>query len=212
MLRHCHPSGRIVVALIQTQILGILRRGLGPLRHHRIQRRIQQLGSVAIGPIHHRGQGSTVPFHQQTGLDAVLAPIGGIGANGVPPDRDLRKKPSAACHAQSTPPSSSQWCWTTPQMRLTTPAFTHRWKKRWTVLSSPNSRGRWSHWRPVRIRKMMASRMGRGALRGCLVVLGGSSSSKIGATKAHNSSGTRQIVGIASGFQLCGFPIGSPAA
>src|SRR5438477_1353060 len=75
----------------------------------------------------------------------------------------------------------------------------HLWKVRCTLLSSGNSVGKWFHWQPLRILKMMASSASRASILPRPVGLGGSSSLIIGLTRSHNSSLTRQIVGIVSG-------------
>jgi Transposase DDE domain len=54
MLRYCRPPRGIVIALVQAQVLRRIRRGLGTLHHYRLQGRIQQLGIVPVGPVHHR--------------------------------------------------------------------------------------------------------------------------------------------------------------
>src|SRR5215204_3503399 len=65
-----------------------------------------------------------------------------------------------------------------------------------SFLALPTPLGRRFHWQPLRILKMIASRAARWSTRGLPVLFGGSCSSKIGPIFSHNSSGTRQMVGM----------------
>jgi hypothetical protein len=74
------------------------------------------------------------------------------------------------------------------------PPSTQRWNQPWTVLLGPYRSGSWSHWQPLRIRKMiplsiflqLATRRPVGFL--------GQNSLRIGSIRCHNSSGITQIV------------------
>jgi hypothetical protein len=117
-----------------------------------------------------------------------------------PPKRALPSRPSAACHCQSTAPSSSHAAANSAQMRCMTPPADQRWNQSWTVLLGPNLRGNWSHWQPERIRKMMPLRAWR-QLAWCRpVALAGQNSWRMGRTRSQRASGTSQIV--ASGWRV----------
>ena len=117
---------------------------------------------------------------------------------------------SAACHSQSHPPRSSHASWTAAQIRSKMPSPTHRWKVRWTELSSGYSLGRRFHWQPLRIRKITASRAARWSIRAG-PRFGGSCSARIGSIIAHSSSGASQIGGSGS-RTFFGLPIATPPA
>src|SRR5579871_4699472 len=105
-------GGRIVVALVQTQMLRLLLGGLGTLDYDRLQRFGQQLGVMHVGTGKHERERTATRFDEQALLGAGLASIGEIGANalfgctllGTP--RALPSMQSAACHSQLTPCSS----------------------------------------------------------------------------------------------------------
>ncbi len=59
-------------------------------------------------------------------------------------------------------------------------------------LSSGTSSGRRCHWTPLRSRYTLASSAARGSMRRRPAGLGGSAPSRMGATLAHGSSGTRR--------------------
>ena len=67
----------------------------------------------------------SIPLYQQASLAARLAPVRGIGANCVPPRRALPRAQSAACHSQSTPPSSSHSSTMTDHTWFNTPDSAH---------------------------------------------------------------------------------------
>src|SRR5512135_794698 len=73
-----------------------------------------------------------------------------------PPKRALPSIASADCHCHCTPPSSSHSATRTAQIRSKIPAAAQRWNQSWTVLLGPYRSGSWSHWQPLRIRKMIA--------------------------------------------------------
>ena len=80
-------------------------------------------------------------------------------------------------------------------MPASAPHLTQRWKVRWMVLSSPNFWGKWFHWQPLRIRKIMPSSIFRWSTRLRPLDLGGSNSSITGSIRSQRPSGTSQIVG-----------------
>ena len=90
-----------------------------------------------------------------------------------------RQGQSAACHSQSTPPSSSHSSTMTDHTWFNTPG-------RWIVLSSPKVLGRWFHWQPLRKRKIIPLRIGLGLTRLRPVVLGGVPSRITGSTFSPN--------------------------
>ena len=111
-----------------------------------------------------------------------------------PPNRALPMEQSADCHSQSTPPNSWHSAIRAAQMPASTPHSTQRWKVRcckvrWMVLSSPNSLGKWFHWQPLRIRKIMPSSIFRWSARLRPLALGGSNCNITGSIRSQRSSG-----------------------
>src|SRR3954470_2466152 len=159
LLVHHLPDRFTVVALVQTQVLGRFFASIGPLHYHRFKRSFQQLVIPHVRPGEHHCKRPSVGLDQDAPFYPVLAPIGGIRADKIPPKRALPIAPSAACHSHSTPPSSSHSSIRAAQIRSKIPISTHRWKVRCTLESSGKSLGRRVHWQPLRIRKR--SRPGR---------------------------------------------------
>jgi hypothetical protein len=62
------------------------------------------------------------------------------------------------------------------------------------VLLGPNRSGSWSHWQPLRIRKMIALNIFRQLATFRPVGFLGQNSEKMGSIRRHNSSETSQIV------------------
>src|SRR5215211_152320 len=195
-LLHKLPARTIVVAFIQAQVLRSLLGGSRAIDHDGIERRLQQLEIRHIGSGHNHRERAAIGFHKERSLDAHFGSVSGIGAYEIPPKRALPIAPSAACHSKSTPPISSHSSMSFSQMRSNTPNSIHRWKVRCTEESSGNSSGNRFHWQPLLILKMIASSAARWLTRGLPVLFGGSCSSKIGPIFSHNSSGTRQMVGM----------------
>src|SRR3712207_5001789 len=162
------PHRCFVVAFVQTQML--IRRsvsGSGALDHEGIERVLQELevGHVRSG-YHHRKR-TAICLEQKGAFDPILGSVGGIRSYEIPPKRALPIAPSAACHAKSTQPSSSRSSISFSQIRSNTPSSTHLCNVRCTEGSSGNSSlGRRSHWQPLRILKMIASRAWRWSMRG----------------------------------------------
>src|SRR6266849_1559565 len=69
-----------------------------------------------------------------------------------------------------------------------------RWNQSWTVLLAPNLAGNWSHWQPLRMRKMMPFRICRQLATLRPVAFFGQNSSRIGRMRSHRSSEISQMV------------------
>jgi hypothetical protein len=110
---------------------------------------------------------------------------------------------SALCHCHCTPASSSHSATSTAQIFSKIPPSTHRWNQSWTVLLGPNRSGSWSHWQPLRIRKIIALSIFRQLATFRPVGFRGQNSLRIGSIRFHNSSGISQIVpnGLRRGFR-----------
>jgi hypothetical protein len=74
------------------------------------------------------------------------------------------------------------------------PPATQRWNQSWTVLLGPYRSGSWSHWQPLRIRKMIALSIFLQLATRRPVSFLGQNSLRIGSILRHNSSGISQIV------------------
>jgi hypothetical protein len=83
------------------------------------------------------------------------------------------------------------------------PPWTQRWNQSWTVLLGPNRSGNWSHWQPLRIRKMIALSIFRHWAWRRPVGFLGQNSLRIGSIRFQSSSGISQIVpsGLSFGFR-----------
>lgn len=93
-------AGGIVVSLVQAQMLGRLGRGLGTINHDRVDRFLQQLVVIHIGPGDNHTQRPAIGLDDQATFGAGFAPIRGIRADMIPPKRALLMAPSALCHVQ----------------------------------------------------------------------------------------------------------------
>jgi hypothetical protein len=102
---------------------------------------------------------------------------------------------SADCHCQSTPPSSSHSATSTAQIFSKMPPWTHRWNQSWTVLLGPYRSGIFSHWQPLRIRKMIPLSIFLQLATLRPVALPGQNSLRMGSMRRQSSSGISQIVG-----------------
>ena len=123
----CRGSpGRVIVPFVQAQVLRRGVRRLGPIDHDRLNRRAKQLRVMDVGPGDHDAQRATVGLDDQTSLGAVLAPICGVTTDVAPQKRALPIAPSALCHCQSTPSSSSQSSTSLAQIAGSTPSRTQR--------------------------------------------------------------------------------------
>src|SRR5215211_6322583 len=173
------PNRVLVVALVQTQVLGRRLGRLGTLDHDGLKGSFEQLEVGYVRSGYHHRQRSSGGLDQKGAFDPVLSSIGGIGTYLIPPKRALPIAPSAACHSKSTPPSSSHSSMSLSQIRSKTPFSIHLWKVLCTEESSGKCSGSWFHWQPLRIRKMIASRAARWSTRGRPVLFGGSCSWRI---------------------------------
>ena len=117
---------RIVIPLVQAQVLWVILGELRTFDHNRLQGLIQQRGVVGVGSGNHNAQWAALSFHKQAPLAASLAAIRWVGSNQIPPKRALPMAPSAACHSQSTPPNSSHCSTKALHIRRKTPSSTHR--------------------------------------------------------------------------------------
>jgi hypothetical protein len=101
---------------------------------------------------------------------------------------------SADCHCQSTPPSSSHSWTSTVQIFSKMPPWTHRWNQSWTVLLGPYRSGIFSHWQPLRIRKMIPLSIFLQLATWRPVAFLGQYSLRMGSIRRQSSSGISQIV------------------
>ncbi len=74
------------------------------------------------------------------------------------------------------------------------PPSTHRWNQSWTVLLGPYRSGSWSHWQPLRIRKMIPLSIFRQLATLRPVAFLGQNALRIGSIRRQSSSGISQIV------------------
>jgi hypothetical protein len=82
------------------------------------------------------------------------------------------------------------------------PPLTQRWNQSKTVLLGPNRSGNWSHWQPLRIRKMIPLTIFRQFAVFRPVAFLGQYSWRIGSIRLHKASGISQIVSSGSGSGL----------
>jgi hypothetical protein len=81
VIQSCLMAGRIIVALIQAEMLRPLSSWLRPLDNNRIERLRQQLGVVNVGSSNGNPEGASIGFHHEAALYPLLPPIRGIGAD-----------------------------------------------------------------------------------------------------------------------------------
>jgi hypothetical protein len=110
-------TGRIVVSLVKAEMLRALRRRRRTLDYNRLNRLLQQLAVLNIGPGDDNAERTAGGLDDYAAFRARFAAIRGIWADLIPPKRALPIAPSALCHSQFTPPSSSQFSMSTAQMR-----------------------------------------------------------------------------------------------
>lgn len=125
LLRHL-PSGGIVVAFVQTEMLGLFRRWGWPVDHDGIEGRFEQQMIVPIGSGNTDRQGTTGRIDEHAVFHAILATVRGVGSDMIPPKRAFRIAASTDCQSHSTPPSASHSSTSTAQMAGKTPRSTHR--------------------------------------------------------------------------------------
>jgi hypothetical protein len=74
------------------------------------------------------------------------------------------------------------------------PPWTHRWNQSWTVLLGPYRSGIFSHWQPLRIRKMIPLSIFLQLATWRPVAFLGQYSLRMGSIRRQSSSGISQIV------------------
>jgi hypothetical protein len=74
------------------------------------------------------------------------------------------------------------------------PPWTHRWNQSWTVLLGPYRSGIFSHWQPLRIRKMIPLSIFLQLATWRPVAFRGQYSLRMGSIRRQSSSGISQIV------------------
>src|SRR3954469_21291339 len=77
----CLPAGRVVIALVQAQVLRLLGPGRGAVHDDGLQGGLQQLGIVAVGPVHDHPQRPPLLIHDDAALAAVFTAVGGVAAD-----------------------------------------------------------------------------------------------------------------------------------
>jgi hypothetical protein len=82
----------------------------------------------------------------------------------------------------------------TAQIFSKMPPWTQRWNQSWTVLLGPKRSGNWSHWQPLRNRKMIALIIFRQLATRRPVGFLGQNSLRIGSMRCQNSSEISQMV------------------
>src|SRR5262249_21987655 len=131
------PPGRVVVPLVQAQVLRLLLRHVRPLDHHRLEGVRQQLAVVDVRPRDLHPQGPALALYEQAGLGAVLAAVRRVRAHRAPR--------SAPCASPRRPPASAT---RRPQVRRTRPPAPPRpGGRRRSGTSGRTSGGRWSRCR-----------------------------------------------------------------
>lgn len=101
------PSGGIVVARIEAEVLRLILRRFRTFHDDRFDGFFQQLRVMNIRTFDRDPQCSTFLIANYAAFGTVFRPIGGIWADFIPPKRALAMAPSALCHSQPTPPASS---------------------------------------------------------------------------------------------------------
>jgi hypothetical protein len=161
---HKLPRRLVVVALVQTQVLGRLLGRLGTLDHRRIQRGSEQLVVAQVRSRHHHRERSSVGLDQQGALHACLAPIGGVGAYEASKTR-FANSPIGRL------PLPSNALKLLPLLEEGSP----------DEIQNPKL-------------NLLASRAARWSMRRRPVFSGGSCSAMIGSISSHSPSGVRQMV------------------
>ena len=202
----------VVIPLVQAQVLDAFR----PVHPYALQRRLKEFRVVDISSGHHHAQWSADPVDQDAFLASCLPTVRGIASNSAPQNApfpwssQLTAIPNLRRPTPGIPRSGPA------QIPSITPRSTQRWKVRWMVLSSPNSRGKRFHWQELRMRKMTPCSILRWSTRLRPFPLGGSNSKITGSIRCHRSSGTSHIVGRVSLFPIIhhhtAFPYLTPTA
>ena len=108
-------AGRMIVALVQTAVLGHLLGRLRPISHAGPTRGRQELGVVDVGPSHGGAQGPARRVHAHAACHPFCPRAVGLRPPRSPPIRALPLMASAACHCPSTPPHAGQASTSTAQ-------------------------------------------------------------------------------------------------
>ena len=87
----CHqlPHLRVVVSLVQAQILGLLWGYFRTWDHDGLQRTFHQLPIVPVRPLHHHRDGKAMARRQQAPFGPAFAPVRRIGTGSFFPPREL---------------------------------------------------------------------------------------------------------------------------
>ena len=115
-------ASRMVIALIQTQGLGLPLRRLRPLHHDGLEGGRQERGVLDIRPGPHYAQRASRRFDHQAAFHPFLPRSVGLRPTTSPPRRALPMAVSAACHGHSTPCHAAQAS-TSPAQRCATPPW-----------------------------------------------------------------------------------------
>jgi len=84
---------RVIISLVQTQVLGCLLRWLRPFHNNAFQRRANQLHIMTISSRYGHTHGDTLCFSKQTSLGARLTPVSRIGTRSFFPPAGLWSSP-----------------------------------------------------------------------------------------------------------------------
>lgn len=117
---------RVVVSLIETKVLGFLLCRFRTFHDDGFDGGLQQLGVVDVRTVDYRAERTAILLDDYAALRPRFAAIRGISARFFPPKRALASAPSADCHSQLRPPSSSHSRTNSAQMRSITPCLFQR--------------------------------------------------------------------------------------
>ena len=184
----------VVVRLVQGHVLRLILCRFGPLDHDRLDRRLQELLFDTFAPAITTPSGPPSPSVSRLFLVPFFPRSVGFLPVFFPPEPGLAQHRVGRLPLPLHPaefvtlgdqdrPDSSRRC-----------RCTQRWNQSWTVLLGPNRSGSWSHWQPLRIRKMIALSIFRQLATFRPVGFLGQNSVRIGSIRRHNSSGISQIV------------------
>src|ERR671918_717186 len=108
---------RIIIPLVQTDMLRSLGTGCGPGYYYRFQGGGHQLHGMAVGPSYAYPNGDALTFGQQGTFDSPLTPVGGIAAGGLSPREEPWSWPHpglaiptqcpSRCHTPTVQPATS---------------------------------------------------------------------------------------------------------
>jgi len=115
MVSRCRTAAGVVITLVETEILRRLRRRFRSIHDNGIERFREQLGVMHIRARDDDGQRTAVGLDEEAALHPVFRTICGVRTDIIPPKRALLIAPSADCHFQFTPRSSSHCSTSTAQ-------------------------------------------------------------------------------------------------